>query len=223
MDFTPFLLSFALGLTTTGLLLVLAFPVAFIYAKRKFTGKTIIETITSLPIVLPPTVIGFYILIFLSPISTIGKFFDETFGVRFVFNFTGLVIASCIYSFPFMVSPLKNGFKKIPHNLVEASYALGKSRFITFLKIILPGMKYEIFSGAILTFAHTLGEFGIVLMIGGSIPGKTKVASIAIYEKVEAMDYHSAHIHALILIAIGFTVLYIMQLIDDKGKTRTKY
>ncbi|MEA2099129.1 MAG: molybdate ABC transporter permease subunit [Campylobacterota bacterium] len=207
LDFTPFLISFKLAGITTLILFVLCLPLAWWLSQTSSKSKPIIEAITALPIVLPPSVLGFYILYALSQNSPIGAFFDEYFGVKLVFNFTGIVIASCFYSLPFMVQPLQNGFESINKNMLEASYVAGKNKLQTILKVALPNMKPAILTAIIVTFAHTVGEFGVVLMVGGSIPDETKVASVAIYEMVEMMDYDSAHIYSGIMLIMSFIVL----------------
>ena len=136
--------------------------------------------------------------------------------MKMVFNFTGLVIASCLYSFPFMVQPLQNGFESLNKSMIEASYIAGKSKLITLLKVALPNIKPSIITAVVITFAHTVGEFGVVLMVGGSIPGETKVASVAIYEMVETMDYHSAHIYSAIMVLISFAVLLLTYMFNRR-------
>jgi molybdate transport system permease protein len=207
LDFAPFLLSFKLAGITTFILFIIALPVAWWMSQTKCRCKPFVETITSLPIVLPPSVLGFYILFALSHNSPIGAFFDETFGIKLVFNFTGLVIASCFYSFPFMVQPLQGGFETLNKNMLEASYIAGKSRLQTLWFVALPNIKPALITALIITFAHTVGEFGVVLMVGGSIPNETKVASVAIYEAVEVMDYTLAHIYSVIMLSFSFLVL----------------
>lgn len=207
INYTPFLLSFKLAGLTTLILFVLCLPLAWHLSQTRSRTKPFIEAVTSLPIVLPPSVLGFYILYVLSYNSPIGAFFKETFGVDLVFNFTGLVIASCFYSLPFMVQPLQSGFESLNKNMLEASYISGKSRFETVLKVALPNIKPALITAVIVTFAHTVGEFGVVLMVGGSIPDETKVASVAIYEMVEIMDYSSAHIYSGIMLVMSFFVL----------------
>lgn len=207
LDFEPFLLSFKLAAITTLILFVIALPISWWLSQTKCRCKPYIEAITSLPIVLPPSVLGFYILYALSYNSPVGAFFEETFGIKMVFNFTGLVIASCFYSFPFMVQPLQSGFEALNKNMLEASYISGKNRIETVVRVALPNIKPALMTAVIVTFAHTVGEFGVVLMVGGSIPGETKVASVAIYEFVEIMDYTSAHIYSAIMVAISFLVL----------------
>jgi molybdate transport system permease protein len=207
IDFAPFILSFKLAGLTTLILFVLSVPLAWYLSQTKSKAKPFLEAITALPIVLPPSVLGFYILVALSQNSPIGVFFEETFGIKLVFNFTGLVVASCFYSLPFMVQPLQSGFESINKNMIEASYIAGKSRLETVIKVALPNIKPALMTAVIVTFAHTVGEFGVVLMVGGSIPEETKVASVAIYEMVEIMDYKAAHIYSAIMVVISFLVL----------------
>ncbi len=188
MEFEPFLLSFKLAAVTTIILFLISIPLSWWLSQTRSKSKPILEAITALPLVLPPSVLGFYILVALSQNSPIGAFFEETFGIRLVFNFTGLVVASCFYSLPFMVQPLQSGFESLDKNMLEASYISGKTKLQTIFKVALPNIKPALMTAIIVTFAHTVGEFGVVLMVGGSIPGETKVASVAIYEFVEIMD-----------------------------------
>ena len=141
---------------------------------------------------------------------------QKHFDIRLVFNFTGLVIASCIYSLPFMFAPILSGFKSLPNSLIEASYSLGKGKITTLFKVTMPNIKPSLLSAIIISFAHTLGEFGVILMIGGSIEGETKVASIAIYDAVEILDYKLAHIYSGVMLAISFTVLFLVYFIKKK-------
>ncbi len=216
IEFAPFLLSFKLASLTTLILFLLSLPLAWYLSQTKSKLKPFIEAITALPIVLPPSVLGFYLLVALSHNSPLGQFFEQTFDIKLVFSFTGLVIASCFYSLPFMVQPLQSGFESLNKNMLEASYISGKSKFETVLKIALPNIKPAILTAVTITFAHTVGEFGVVLMIGGSIPDETKVASVAIYEMVEIMDYTSAHIYSAIMIIISFLVLLGVYLFNHK-------
>ena len=216
IEFTPFLLSFKLAAITTFILFVISLPLAWYLSQTKSKAKPILEAITALPIVLPPSVLGFYILVVLSQNSPIGVFFDDVFDIQLVFNFTSLVIASCFYSLPFMVQPLQGGFESINKNMLEASYVAGKSKTTTIFKVALPNMKPAIMTAIIITFAHTVGEFGVVLMVGGSIPDETKVASVAIYEMVEIMDYESAHIYSGIMVGISFLVLLSVYIFNGK-------
>lgn len=220
LDFEPFILSFKLAGITTLILFVLSVPLAWYLSQTRSKLKPIIEALTALPIVLPPSVIGFYILVSLSANSPLGMFFENTFGIALVFNFTSLVIASCFYSLPFMVQPMQSGFESLDKNMLEASYCVGKSKIETILKVALPNIKPALLTAVIVTFAHTVGEFGVVLMVGGSIPGETKVASVAIYEFVEVLDYESAHIYSGIMVLISFIVLLSVYIFNQKNKNR---
>jgi len=216
LEFEPFLLSFKLASITTFILFLFSVPLAWWLSQTKSKSKPFFEAITALPIVLPPSVLGFYILIVLSQNSVIGSFFDETFGIKLVFNFTGLVVASCFYSLPFMVQPLQSGFESINKNMLEASFIAGKSKLETIVKVAIPNIKPALLTAIIVTFAHTVGEFGVVLMVGGSIPEQTKVASVAIYEFVEVMDYDMAHIYSAIMVTISFLVLLSVYIINGR-------
>lgn len=207
IELEPFLISFKLAGLTTLILFVIALPLAWYLSQTRSKIKPFLEAITALPIVLPPSVLGFYILWALSHNSPVGAFFEETFGVKLVFNFTGLVIASCFYSLPFMVQPMQSGFESLNKNMLDASYICGQGIWMTILKVALPNIKPALMTAIIVTFAHTVGEFGVVLMVGGSIPGETKVASVAIYEMVEIMDYKAAHIYSAIMVILSFLVL----------------
>jgi molybdate transport system permease protein len=220
INWTPFILSFKLAFITATILFVIAVPFAWYLSQTKSKFKPILEALTAMPIVLPPSVLGFYILWGLSYNSPIGAFFESHFNMKMVFNFTGLVIASCLYSFPFMVQPLQNGFESLNKSMIEASYIAGKSKLITLLKVALPNIKPSIITAVVITFAHTVGEFGVVLMVGGSIPGKTEVASVAIYDLVENMDYEKAHIYSAIMVILSFTVLLAVYIFNNKQKAK---
>jgi molybdate transport system permease protein len=207
LDVAPFILSFKLAGVTTVILFVLSLPLAWYLSQSSSKTKPVLEAVTALPIVLPPSVLGFYILVVLSPNSAVGAFFEDLFGVKLVFSFTGLVVASCFYSLPFMVQPLQSGFESLNKHMLEASYLAGKSKLQTVFKVALPNIKPSLITALIITFAHTVGEFGVVLMVGGSIPGETKVASVAIYEMVEVMEYGTAHIYSAFMVLISFIVL----------------
>ncbi len=220
MDWQPLILTLELALITTVLLFLLGFPLAYwlVYSKSKL--KPIIETLVSMPLVLPPTVLGFYLLIAFSPSNAFGNWLDEVLGLRLVFSFEGIVLASMLYSLPFMTHPLQSGLQSLSPSLKEASYVLGKSRWTTFTKILLPNIKPSILTGVVLTFAHTIGEFGVVLMIGGNIPGKTKVASIAIYDEVETLNYMAANSYSMVLFAVTFIILLAIYLFNGGYLTR---
>jgi molybdate transport system permease protein len=218
IDLLPFLVSIKLSLITTIILLIISFPIALILAFKHFKLKVFFESIITLPLVLPPTVIGFYLLIFFSPRWVVGSFFENVFNIKIIFSFLGIVVASCIYSLPFMIQPLKNGMQNLDRNLLEVSYTLGKSKVETFFRIIIPNIKQSIISGIVMTFAHTMGEFGVILMIGGNISGETRTASIAIYDKVEQLDYNFAHFYSIILILISLFVLIIVNTINSQKR-----
>ena len=218
LDFTPFLLSFKLAFITTIILFFISVPFAWYLSQTKSRFKPLLEAITALPIVLPPSVLGFYMLILLSSNSPFGEFLNQYFDIKLAFSFSGLVIASLFYSMPFMIQPLQNGFESLNKNMIEASYIAGKSRFQTILKVVLPNIKPSILTAIVITFAHTIGEFGVVLMVGGSIPNQTKVASVAIYEMVQMMDYKSAHIYSMIMLFLSFIVLVSIYSFNKKSK-----
>ena len=220
IEFGPFILSFKLAFITTLILFVISLPLSWYLSQTKSRLKPFLEAITALPIVLPPSVLGFYILWALSYNSPIGAFFENTLGIKLVFNFYGLVIASCFYSLPFMVQPLQSGFESISKNMIEASYICGKGKIKTLLKVALPNIKPALLTAIIVTFAHTVGEFGVVLMVGGSIPGETKVASVAIYEMVEIMDYKTAHIYSAIMVIISFLVLLSVYIFNGRNNKK---
>lgn len=221
IEFEPFIISFKLAGITTLILFFISLPLAWYLSQTKSKIKPFLEAITALPLVLPPSVLGFYILWSLSYNSPIGIFFEENFGIKLVFNFYGLVIASCFYSLPFMVQPMQSGLESLNKNMLEASYISGKSKIQTLFRIALPNMKPSLITAIIVTFAHTVGEFGVVLMVGGSIPGETKVASVAIYEFVEIMDYTNAHIYSVIMIILSFLTLLGVYIFNGKQKKLT--
>lgn len=216
LDFGPFYLTFKLALVTTAMLFLIGVPLAYWLAYSKFKGKVLLEAVVGLPLVLPPSVLGFYLLIAFSPANAFGGFLEKYFDLRLVFSFPGLVIASMIYSLPFMIQPIQAGFRMLPRNLMEASYLLGKSKLTTLLKILLPNIKTALLTGVILSFAHTIGEFGVVLMVGGNIPGETRVISVAIYDQVEAMNYSLANLYSGILLVFSFLVLTTVYLLNHR-------
>ena len=218
INLEPFWLSFKLATITTVILFIFSLPLSWWLSQTKTKFKPYIEALTSLPIVLPPSVLGFYILVSLSNNSPIGQFFSQHFNIELAFSFAGLVVASCFYSMPFMLQPIQSGFEGLNKSMIEASYISGKSRLITLLKVALPNIKPSLLTALVVTFAHTVGEFGVVLMVGGSIPGETKVASVAIYEMVETMDYKNAHIYSAIMLLISFFVLLLVYIFNAKAK-----
>lgn len=206
MEWGPIFLTLQLAGITTILLFILSIPIANWLSRTNSRLKPLVETLVSMPLVLPPTVLGFYLLLLFSPSGALGSFLDR-FDVQLVFSFPGLVVASLIYSIPFMVQPIQSGLSSLSPSIVEASYTLGKTDFTTLWKVKLPNIKPAILTALVLTFAHTIGEFGIVLMIGGNIPGVTRVASIAIYDQVEALNYGNAHFYSIVLLVITFSIL----------------
>ncbi len=214
MNWQPLLLTFELALVSTLVLLFIAIPLAYWITNTKSKIKPVVETLVSMPLVLPPTVLGFYFLVAFSPNNAFGSWLNEWLGIKLVFSFTGLIVASVMYSLPFMVHPIQSGLASIPPSLTEAAYVLGKSKFKTLLKVQLPNIKASLLTGIVLAFAHTVGEFGVVLMIGGNIPGKTKVASIAIYDEVEALNYGAANYYSFILFSLSFIILLVVYLVN---------
>ncbi|VAW27775.1 Molybdenum ABC transporter permease protein ModB [hydrothermal vent metagenome] len=210
LEWQPIILTFKLAFVTTVVLLIIAVPLAYWLAYSRTKFKPIFETLVSMPLVLPPTVLGFYLLLLFSPNNPASQWL----GLNLAFSFTGLVIGSVLYSLPFMVHPVQSGFSHLPASLIEASLILGKSKITTLFKILLPNIKPALLTGIVLSFAHTIGEFGVVLMIGGNIPGQTKVASIAIYDEVESLNYTAAHAYSFLLFGISFITLLGVYLIN---------
>ena len=218
LDLQPIILSFKLAIITSILLLLIGIPVAFLLSRSTAKFKFLFEGVLSLPLVLPPSVLGFYLLLVLGSKSPIGSAIESLLGLRLVFSFEGIVVASIIYSFPFMVQPIQTALERLPNSLTEASYILGKSELQTLLKVQLPNIRPAILVGFVLSFAHTIGEFGVVLMIGGNIPGETRVAALAVYDEVESLNYGHAHIYSLILLISSFTIITIVYWINRTKK-----
>jgi molybdate transport system permease protein len=210
MDLVPLWLSLKLAFVTTAVLVIMAAPLTYLLVYVRFTGKSFFEALLSLPMVLPPTVLGFYLLLVMTPQGNIGRFWKAMTGSPLIFTFAGIVAASLVYSLPFAIQPMKAAFEKIDRRLLESSYVLGLSPMATFFKVIIPNAVNGLAASAILVFIHTLGEFGVILMVGGSIPGETRVASIAIYEAVEALRYGDAAIMCLILVPISYLFLLLI-------------
>jgi molybdate transport system permease protein len=203
-------LTLQLATITVVCLLVFGTPLAWWLSTTRTRFKAPIEAITAMPLVLPPTVLGFYLLILMGEHGPLGQLWQTLFGHPLSFSFAGLVIASCVYSLPFVVQPLQAAFELLDRNAMEAAWTLGSSRLETFVTIVIPQARRGFLTAIVLGFAHTLGEFGVVLMVGGSIPGETKVMSIAIYEYVEALQFHEAHSLSLILLGFSFFVLWLV-------------
>ncbi len=209
-ELAPLWLSLRLAFFTTLVLLLLATPLAWWLAMTRSRVKPVIEAVTALPLVLPPTVLGFYLLILFSPNSVLGGFFVSLTGQSLTFSFIGLVVASVIYSLPFMVQPLQSAFEGVGRGPLEAAASLGASPIDRFFSVASPLALRGYITGLVLSFAHTLGEFGVVLMVGGNIPGRTKVISIAIYENVETLEYAQAHWLSATLMGFSFAVLLLV-------------
>ena len=214
MDWTALWVSVKLAAWTTGILLVLGLPLAYWLATFRWRGKFLIEAVVALPLVLPPTVLGFYVLTATGPNSPLGQGFEALTGGRLPFTFTGILLGSVLFNLPFAVRPFASAFAAVDRKLVEASWCLGVSRLGTFFRVIVPLSWPGILTGMVLTFAHTVGEFGVVLMVGGNIPGVTRTLSIAIYDDVQALNYEAAGQTALVLVAFSFAALcitYVLQ------------
>ena len=216
MNAEALLLSFRLAITVSAVLLLIGLPLAYWLAFTKWRGKFLLESIVALPLVLPPTVLGFYALTAFGSRGAIGRLWQTVFGQPLAFTFTGLVLASLLYSLPFAVQPLINSFESLDPRLLHASAILGSGPFRTFIRIILPLSWPGVVSALVLSFAHTLGEFGVVLMVGGNLPGITRTVSIDIYDRVQAMDYSGAHRMALLLLAFSFAVLAVVYSINRR-------
>jgi molybdate transport system permease protein len=200
-------LTLRLALATSMALLVLGVPLAWWLNNSRRTGVFMIETLVSLPIVLPPTVIGFYLLMLMSPQQPLGAAWVSVFGHPLPFSFAGLLAGSVVYSLPFAIQPFQAAFRNVPRGMTDAALALGLTRLQTFWSVVMPLSRHGILTGVSLSFAHTMGEFGVVLMLGGNIPGQTRVASIALYDEAQKLNYSAAHAYALILLLISFAIL----------------
>ena len=200
-------LSVRLATATTVVLLVIGIPIAYwiVFSPRRW--KFLVEAIVALPLVLPPTVLGFYVLIAIGPLSPIGRLYARIAGHGLPFTFQGLLIASVLYSLPFAVQPFSTEFASVDRRLLEASWTLGVSRADTFRRVVLPLSVRGLITGIVLSFAHTLGEFGVVLMVGGNLPGTTRTVSISIYDAVQSLDYRSASRTSLLLLIVSFVIL----------------
>ncbi|HNY66006.1 MAG TPA: molybdate ABC transporter permease subunit [Deltaproteobacteria bacterium] len=210
MDLTALLLSLKLAFATTAVLVVAGAPLAYALVFHRVPGKSFFEALINLPIVLPPTVLGFYLLVAMGPRGGVGRAWEGIFGSPLLFTFTGIVVASIIYSLPFAVAPMKTAFLRIDPRLVENAQVLGLNPVEIFMRVIIPNSLAGIAASAILVFLHSIGEFGVILMVGGSIPGETKVASIAIFEAVEALRYRDAWIMSLTLVPVSYLFLLLV-------------
>ncbi|MDR1737329.1 MAG: molybdate ABC transporter permease subunit [Candidatus Symbiothrix sp.] len=214
------LLTARLAAATTIILLAVGLPAAYTLAYTRQRIKVVFEALICMPMVLPPTVLGYYLLVAFSPQNFFGSWLEQAFDVRLAFSFGGILVASLIAGLPFMIQPLQNGFAALPDSLREAAYTLGKSKSETFFRVLLPNIKHSVITGIALTFAHCIGEFGIVLMVGGNIAGETRIASIAIYDEVQTLNYAAANRYSLILFAVSFVLLvliYSLKKSNDKN------
>jgi len=217
MDSAALLLSARLAALTTLILLGLGLPLAWWLVTSRFRAKFLVEAVVALPLVLPPTVLGFYLLAGLGPQSAAGRLFTAVAGHPFPFSFEGLLVASVLYSLPFAVQPFAGALAGVDRRLIEASHTLGVSPLATFFQVTLPLAWPGVLAGAVLTFAHTLGEFGVVLMVGGNIPGRTRTLSVAIFDHVEALEYGAAHRTAGLLLAASFAVLTLVYALQRRS------
>ena len=218
--FGPLWLSIQLAMATTAILLLVGTPIAWWLSQTSSRWKPVAQTIVAMPIVLPPTVLGFYLLILLGPDGAIGSWWVQLTGNTLTFSFAGLVIASCVYSMPFAIQPMQNAFEALPRQTLERAWTLGASRIDAFFSVVVPLSVRGFVGGLVLSFAHTLGEFGVVLMVGGNIPGETRVISIAIYDHVETLNYAAAHKMSLLLLAFAFVVLFGMYAFNRRWDSR---
>ncbi len=209
MDWSAIGLSLRLSTCTMLVLVVFGFPLAYWLANSRWRGKFLIEAMVALPIILPPTVLGFYVLMAIGPLSPLGRFYESLFGRRLPFSFQGLLVASVLYSLPFAVQPFTSAFATVDRRMIEASWCLGVSKLATFFRVVLPLAWPGILTGMVLSFAHTVGEFGVVLMIGGNLPGVTRTISISIYDEVQSLNYVAANQTSLAMLIFSFAVLAI--------------
>ncbi|MGA2484334.1 MAG: molybdate ABC transporter permease subunit [Candidatus Acidiferrales bacterium] len=216
MNFAALWLSLRLAAWVSAILLLIGLPLAYWITYSRWRWKFLVESVVALPLVLPPTVLGFYVLVALGPRSPLGRVWQSAFGHGFAFTFTGLVVASVLYSLPFAVQPLAASFSRVDRKLLDASALLGASRPRSFFRVILPLSMPGLVTALVLSFAHTLGEFGVVLMVGGNIPGVTRTISIAIYDDVQALAYTDAGWTALVLLVVSFVVLSFVYAINRR-------
>jgi molybdate transport system permease protein len=214
MNWEALITTLKLASATAAILTVISLPVSYWIAFSRWRWKFIVEAVVAMPLVLPPTVLGFYVLVALGPRSPIGRWYESLSGHGLPFTFEGLVVASVLYSLPFAVQPVAAAFGSIDQKYIEASWVLGVSNLETFFRVVVPLSWAGLTTGIVLSFAHTLGEFGVVLMVGGNIPGVTKTLSIDIYDQVEALNYSSAASTSAVLLIISFCILSIVYAIN---------
>ena len=216
MNWIAIWVTFKLASLTAASLLIIGLPIAYWLAYSTWRWKFVVESIVALPLVLPPTVLGFYILVAIGPHSPVGRFYTDLVGHPLPFTFEGLLLASILYSLPFAVQPFATAFEQVDRRLIEASWTLGLTKVKTFFKLILPLSMAGLITGAVLSFAHTLGEFGVVLMVGGNIEGVTRTVSIDIYDEVQALNYAGAAKTAAFLLVISYLVLLLVYAMNRK-------
>lgn len=220
MNWQPLWLSLQLAVVTTIGLLLVGLPLATYLAHSKARFKFLLEALVGLPLVLPPTVLGFYLLVLWSRRGPVGHWLYESLGIELIFSFWGLVLGSMCYSLPFMVQPIQAGLQNLSPSLREAAYTMGKGRWEVLWRVLLPNIRPALLTGIVLSFAHTIGEFGVVLMIGGKIPGQTMVASVAIYDHVEALEYDQANFYSFVLLLLSFIILAITYGLNGASRRR---
>jgi molybdate transport system permease protein len=216
IDFVPLLLTLKLAAVSCAVLFVLALPLAHWLHYSPLPLRHGVRALVNLPLVLPPVVFGFYLLLLLSPLGPVGRFLEAVFHLRLVFTFEGLVAGSVLFNMPFMVNPLLSSLEGLPPSLREASLTLGKGPWTTYIRVLLPSMRPGMLTGIVLSFAHTVGEFGMVLMMGGKIPGVTRVASIAVYDEVESLHFAAAHWYSAIMVLLSFALLLALLLVNKR-------
>ncbi len=218
MNWTSVQTTLQLAGVTSMILLLIGVPIAYWLTFSQRRWKFLVESAVALPLVLPPTVLGYYVLVWLGPHSWVGQAIEQTIGHRLPFTFEGLVVASCLYSLPFAVQPLAAGFAAVHPRLIEASWTLGVSKFMTFFRVILPQSGPNVLTAVVLSFAHTVGEFGVVLMVGGNIEGVTRTISIEIYDEVQTLNFDAAGHTAIILLLFSFAVLSLVYAVNRNSR-----
>lgn len=215
-DLLPLWLTLKLAALSAFCLFFCAMPLVYWLYFTKSRLNNVVRALVNMPLVLPPVVVGFYLLLIFSPNYAFGRLLFSMFHTKFVFTFEGLVVGSVLFNTPFMVNPILAGLEGLPRNLGEASFVLGRGRVATFLRVLLPSIRPAILTGIILTVAHTIGEFGMVLMIGGKIPGVTLVASVAVYDNVESLNFAAAHLYSAIMFGASFIVLLALLIVNKR-------
>jgi len=219
VDWQAIALSLRLSAWTTVVLVVIGLPLGYWLAFSTRRWKVLVEAVVALPLVLPPTVLGFYLLLMLGPHGPVGQLYSRLTGSTLPFTFQGLLIASVVYSLPFTVQPFLAAFQGVDRRLIEASWSLGVSRWATFFRVMVPLARHGLLAGMVLSFAHTMGEFGVVLMVGGNLPGVTRTASISIYDDVQALNHEAAAHTSLFLLVVSFLVLVVTYALQQKNRT----